>query len=103
MALSLISRLAPSAEALALRTRVASRALSIEKTIGDRERAAESVFFAKEERDLLKKLAKKMGMPSKEMTATEESDIKKIFAKHSVEAKPALISEIQQYFHTHPH
>lgn len=57
--LAVVARNAVRLEALA--PRLQARALS-DRVLSDRERAAEAVYFQKEERELLKKIAKKMGM-----------------------------------------
>mmetsp|Transcript_1763 Transcript_1763/g.4965 ORF Transcript_1763/g.4965 Transcript_1763/m.4965 type:complete len:103 (+) Transcript_1763:65-373(+) len=80
-----------------------SRAFSIDKTLSERERAAESVYFAKEEKELLKRLSKKLGMPSPEQVESEESAVTKILSKHGVSASKEAVNEIITYFHTHPH
>ncbi|KAG8459429.1 hypothetical protein KFE25_013065 [Diacronema lutheri] len=87
----------------ALARRVLARPLAIDSQLSERERALEAVYFQKEEKELLKKIAKKMGMPSKETALSEEAELKKIFAKHAVDAKPALVQDLMTYFHTHPH
>eukprot|EP00307_Rebecca_sp_RCC1486_P014413 CAMPEP_0119411194 /NCGR_PEP_ID=MMETSP1335-20130426/4004_1 /TAXON_ID=259385 /ORGANISM="Chrysoculter rhomboideus, Strain RCC1486" /LENGTH=140 /DNA_ID=CAMNT_0007435803 /DNA_START=71 /DNA_END=494 /DNA_ORIENTATION=+ len=62
------------------------RALSIEDTIKAKERAEETIFFAKEEKALLKKLAKKLGKPEGQALDEEETAVKQILSKHGIAA-----------------
>ena len=82
-------------------TRVLSRRLAA-GSMSERERAIEAVYFAKEEKQLLKKLAKKIGIPSKECLNIEEKAVNEILAKHKVTSTPTLVSDLINYFHTHP-
>lgn len=78
------------------------RLLSIEETIKGKERAEEAFYFAKEEKALLKKLAKKMGKPEGPALDAEETAVKNILQKHGVSASKQCLDEIIDYFHTHP-
>jgi restriction endonuclease len=71
-------------------------------SISERERAIEAVYFAQEEKKLLKKLAKKAGLPSQECLNIEEKAVKEIFAKHKVEPTSSLVNDLIAHFHTHP-
>ncbi|KAJ1636962.1 hypothetical protein T492DRAFT_834904 [Pavlovales sp. CCMP2436] len=79
------------------------RSLGIETTLSERERAAEAVYFKKEEKELIKKLAKKLGMPGEDAVEAEEAAIVKILAKHGVLPPTSLTCEIVAYFNTHAH
>lgn len=81
--------------------RVLSRRLAGD-SMSERERAIEAVYFAKEEKQLLKKLAKKIGIPSKECLNIEEKAVMGILAKHKVAPTPTLVSDLINHFHTHP-
>lgn len=77
---------------------VAARPLST--AFHEKEKAEEAVYFKKEEKELLKKLSKKLGLPGKEIVDQEKVDVKAILAKHHVTASDQCVSEILEYFHS---
>mmetsp|Transcript_12188 Transcript_12188/g.20808 ORF Transcript_12188/g.20808 Transcript_12188/m.20808 type:complete len:126 (-) Transcript_12188:291-668(-) len=73
---------------------------SMGRTWEDKEHAAEAVYFKKEERELLKKLAKKMHA-TPEQKAIDSKELSKLFAKHHVQPTPGLIHDIVELIHHH--
>jgi len=67
----------------------------------DKEKAEEAVYFKKEEKELLKRLSKKLGLPAQAQVDTEAKDLKAIFQKHNASASDQCVKEIIEYFHTH--
>lgn len=80
-----------------------TRRLSIDTQLSERERAAEAVYFQKEEKELLKKIAQKVNTPSASGRAAEEAQLKSIFEKHGVSPPPALMDDVMAHFRSHAH
>ncbi|KAA8491217.1 hypothetical protein FVE85_9512 [Porphyridium purpureum] len=66
----------------------------------DKEHAQEAVYFQKEERELLKKMAKKMGA-TPEQKAADAKQIKEICEKHGVPVSSAFVDDLIHFKYAH--
>ena len=68
----------------------------------NREKAEEDVYVNKQERELMKKLLKKIKTEhNPDHESNEINELKAIFKKHNIEASNTLIGEIQKWRDVH--
>uniref|UniRef100_A0A7S0ZJZ1 Uncharacterized protein n=1 Tax=Timspurckia oligopyrenoides TaxID=708627 RepID=A0A7S0ZJZ1_9RHOD len=71
------------------------------RTMRDREHASEAVYFNKEDKELLKKLSKKLHAPTPQEMVAEASAIESILSKHGIKASKECIDELLAFKHHH--
>mmetsp|Transcript_5029 Transcript_5029/g.13546 ORF Transcript_5029/g.13546 Transcript_5029/m.13546 type:complete len:114 (-) Transcript_5029:193-534(-) len=67
----------------------------------DKEHGQEAVYFDKEDRELLRKLAKKANKPNEAQLKQDMTQLDAILSKHNASLPDACKTEILQFKHAH--